>query len=129
MQIDSLDHIVLTVKNIDVTVDFYAQVLGMKKEVFGEDRIALKFGDQKLNLHEFNNEFEPKALKPTPGSADLCFIVKDPLDEAMSHIEAQGVKIIGGPVNRTGAKGPLLSIYFRDPDNNLIEVASEVNAV
>jgi len=129
MQINSLDHIVLTVENIDVTVDFYAQVLGMKKEVFGEDRVALKFGDQKINLHEFNNEFEPKALKPTPGSADLCFIVKGQLDEAMTHIEAQGVKIIDGPVNRTGAKGPLLSIYFRDPDNNLIEVASEVNAI
>ena len=126
MKISKLDHFVLTVRNIERTVSFYTSVLGMKKEVFGQGRVALKFGDQKINLHEFGNEFEPKAGNPMPGSADLCFITKTPLNEALSHVKSFGVEIIEGPVERTGAKGSILSFYFRDPDDNLIEVANEV---
>jgi len=126
MELSKLDHIVLTVSNIEKTISFYVSVMGMKKEVFGQGRVALKYGDQKINLHEFGNEFEPKAIKPTPGSADLCFITKTPLNEAMSHVMSCGVEIIEGPVERTGAKGLILSFYFRDPDNNLIEVANEI---
>ena len=126
MELSKLDHIVLTVSNIEKTISFYVSVMGMKKEVFGQGRVALKYGDQKINLHEFGNEFEPKANKPTPGSADLCFITKTPLNEAMSHVMSCGVEIIEGPVERTGAKGLILSFYFRDPDNNLIEVANEI---
>jgi catechol 2,3-dioxygenase-like lactoylglutathione lyase family enzyme len=126
MELSKLDHIVLTVSNIEKTISFYVSVMGMKKEVFGQGRVALKYGDQKINLHEFGNEFEPKANKPTPGSADLCFITKTPLNEAMSHVTSCGVEIIEGPVERTGAQGSILSFYFRDPDNNLIEVANEV---
>ena len=126
MELSRLDHLVLTVNNIEKTISFYVSVMGMKKEVFGEGRVALKYGDQKINLHEFGNESEPKAHKPTPGSADLCFITKTPLNEAMSHVTNCGVEIVEGPVERTGAKGSILSFYFRDPDNNLIEVANEV---
>ena len=126
MEITHLDHIVLTVQNLKKTVQFYCDVLGMEKEVFGNGRVALKYGNQKINLHEFGNEFEPKAKKPTLGSADLCFITKTPLNEAMTQVTSCGVEIIEGPVERTGAKGPIRSFYFRDPDHNLIEVANEV---
>lgn len=126
MKISKLDHFVLTVRDIEKTISFYTSVLGMKKEVFGQGRVALKYGDQKINLHESGNEFEPKATNPMPGSADLCFITKTPLHEAMSHVKSFGVEIIEGPVERHGAKGSILSFYFRDPDNNLIEVANEV---
>ncbi len=125
MEINKLDHIVLTVGNIEKTISFYVSVMGMKNEVFGQGRVALKCGDQKINLHEFGNEFEPKANRPMPGSADLCFITKTPLNEAMSHVMSCGVDIIEGPVERTGANGPIRSFYFRDPDQNLIEVANE----
>lgn len=107
-------------------MSFYATVLGMKKITFGQDRVALKYGAQKINLHEFGNELEPKAFKPMPGSSDLCFITKTPLNEAMAHVKSEGVEIIEGPVERTGANGPILSFYFRDPDQNLIEVANEI---
>ena len=126
MELSKLDHLVLTVKDIEKTTSFYVSVMGMKKEVFGQGRVALKYGNQKINLHEFGNEFEPKAKKPTPGSADLCFITKTPLNEAMTQVTSCGVEIIEGPVERTGAKGPIRSFYFRDPDHNLIEVANEV---
>ena len=126
MKLSKLDHLVLTVKDIEKTTSFYVSVMGMKKEVFGQGRVALKYGNQKINLHEFGNEFEPKAKKPTPGSADLCFITKTPLNEAMTQVTSCGVEIIEGPVERTGAKGPIRSFYFRDPDHNLIEVANEV---
>ena len=126
MKIRKLDHFVLTVRDIEETISFYTSVMGMEKEVFGEGRIALKYGDQKINLHEWGNEFEPKAGNPMPGSADLCFITKIPLNEAMSHVRSFGVEIIEGPVERTGARGSILSFYFRDPDNNLIELANEV---
>lgn len=125
MKISKLDHLVLTVKEIEKTIPFYEAVLSMKKEVFGQGRVALKFGAQKINLHEVGSEFEPKADKPTSGSADLCFITTTPLNEAMEHVQNCGVELIEGPVERTGANGSLLSFYFRDPDNNLIEVANE----
>ena len=124
MQITALDHLVLTVKSIDDTVAFYTTVLGMKVETFGEGRLALKYGQQKINLHQTGKEFEPKAKSPLSGSADLCFITETVLEDAMAHVSKQGIKIIEGPVKRTGATGPILSFYFRDPDENLIEVAN-----
>ena len=124
MKVKNLDHIVLTVADIEVTVNFYVSVLGMAKEEFGNGRIALKFGNQKINLHQYKKEFEPKAELPTPGSEDLCFITDDNLDKALSHVQSHGVEIIEGPVVRTGAVGQILSFYFRDPDGNLIEVSS-----
>jgi catechol 2,3-dioxygenase-like lactoylglutathione lyase family enzyme len=126
MEISRLDHLVLTVKNFKKTVSFYVSVMGMKKEVFGNGRIALRCGSQKINLHESGKELEPKAKKPMPGSADLCFITQTPLDEAMAHVKSCGVEIIKGPVEKTGANGPIRSFYFRDPDHNLIEVANEI---
>jgi catechol 2,3-dioxygenase-like lactoylglutathione lyase family enzyme len=126
MEINKLDHLVLTVKDIQKTTSFYVSVMGMKKEVFGTGRIALKCGDQKINLHELGKEFEPKANNPTPGSADLCFITQTPLNDAMAHVKRCGVEIIEGPVERTGANGPIRSFYFRDPDQNLIEVANKI---
>lgn len=120
----SLDHLVLTVKNIENTIHFYSDILGMEKEIFGENRVALKFGSQKINLHEIGKEFEPKADLPTPGSADLCFITNMPIQKAFEQVLNKGVSIIDGIVTRTGAIGPIKSFYFRDPDNNLIEVSS-----
>jgi catechol 2,3-dioxygenase-like lactoylglutathione lyase family enzyme len=124
MKIASIDHIVLTVADIDRTVEFYRSVLGMTEERFGAGRVALRFGSQKINLHQHGREFEPKAQHPLPGSGDLCFITPTRLEAAMEHVRAAGVEIIDGPVARTGATGPLLSFYFRDPDHNLIEVAN-----
>lgn len=124
MQIDSLDHLVLTVRDIDATCDFYTRVMGMEAVTFGAGRRALSFGRQKINLHQAGKEFEPKAERPTPGSADLCFITATPLEAAMAHVRAAGVTIVEGPVARTGAVGPIQSFYFRDPDLNLIEVSN-----
>ncbi len=125
-KIQSLDHLVLTVKDINKTIDFYVNVLGMEKEVFKESRVALKFGHQKINLHELGKEFEPKADKPTRGSADLCFITQTSIIEFKKHIESMGHKIIEGPIKRTGALGEINSIYLRDPDLNLIEVSNYI---
>lgn len=124
MKTDRLDHLVLTVKSITVTCEFYSNVLGMEVVTFGEDRKALAFGTQKINLHESGKEFEPKAHRPTPGSADLCFITKTPLFDVIEHLERYRVEIIEGPLKRTGAVGQILSVYFRDPDMNLIEVSN-----
>lgn len=124
MKIAGIDHIVLTVRDIDRTVEFYESVMGMVAERFGEGRIALKFGRQKINLHQYGREFEPKADRPMPGSEDLCFIIETGLEQAMEHVRAAGVDIIEGPIARTGATGPLLSFYFRDPDDNLIELSN-----
>jgi len=124
MHIERLDHFVLTVKDIETTVQFYVSVLGMQKEEFGAGRLALKYGNQKINLHQVGKEFEPKADKPTSGSADLCFITDVQLSEAIEHVRSKGVEIIEGPVKRTGAVGPINSFYFRDPDMNLIEVSN-----
>ena len=118
-----LDHLVLTVENIEQTCAFYAKVLGMEVATFGEGRKALRFGNQKINLHQAGREFEPKAHRPTPGSADLCFVASVTLDALTEHLWNQGVPVLEGPVKRTGATGPITSVYFRDPDNNLIEVS------
>ena len=126
MEISRLDHLVLTVRDIETTVAFYTSVLAMRKQLFGQGRVALSYGDQKINLHEAGREIEPKAQHPQPGSADLCFISKTPLEEVIAHVKSCGVEILEGPVTRTGARAALLSIYFRDPDNNLIELANEV---
>ena len=126
MKIDSLDHLVLTVKNIDATIAFYSEVLGMEPVSFGDGRKALSFGTMKINLHQQGREFEPKSDVPTPGSADLCFITSVPVQEVIGHLSACNVPIIEGPVQRTGATGPILSVYFRDPDRNLIEVSNRL---
>ncbi|MEL6299068.1 MAG: VOC family protein [Pseudomonadota bacterium] len=119
----SLDHLVLTVGSIDATVAFYTRALGMGVETFGpEHRTALTFGPSKINLHAVERTFEPKAAAPTPGSADLCFVVDD-LDAAVRRLERAGIAIIEGPVTRTGARGPIRSVYVRDPDANLIELS------
>ena len=115
MQIEGLDHLVLTVADVGRTRDFYERVLRMKPVVFGEGRHALAFGAQKINLHEAGREFEPKAAVPTPGSADLCFLTHAPVAEVVEHLAANGVEILEGPVRRTGAAGPITSVYFRDP--------------
>lgn len=126
MFVDSLDHLVLTVKDIQVTVDFYESILGMQKFVFGDNRLALRFGQQKINLHEAGNEFEPKARNVQSGSADMCFVTAVPIDDVITHIEACGVLIIEGPVSRSGAKGEIVSVYLRDPDGNLIEISNYI---
>lgn len=124
VRIDRLDHLVLTVADIDATVTFYEQVLGMEAVTFGAGRRALSFGRQKINLHQRGAEFEPKATHPTPGSADLCLITTTALDDVLAHLARSGVDVEEGPVGRTGATGPITSVYFRDPDGNLIEVST-----
>ena len=124
MQIDRIDHIVLTVKDIPSTVEFYTNVMGMEKIVFGQGRIALAFGSQKINLHQQGKEFEPKAQNARSGSADLCFIVKETIESVIKELAEHNIPLIEGPVNRTGAMGNITSVYFRDPDGNLIEVSN-----
>ena len=128
MQISRIDHIVLTVADIDATCEFYSRALNMQVLSFGAGRIALSFGQQKINLHQAGKEFEPKAMRPTPGSADICLITETPISQVMLHLQACGVDLLEGPVRRTGATGPLLSVYFRDPDSNLIEVSNYIEA-
>ncbi len=124
MQIERLDHLVLTVADIDVTCAFYKRVMGMQVITFGNRRKALVFGQQKINLHAYGKEFEPKAILPTKGSADLCFVASTPISEVVQHLHTEQVDIIEGPVERTGAIGKLTSVYFRDPDGNLVEVSN-----
>ncbi len=124
MKINRLDHFVLTVKNIAVTCDFYSQVLGMEVITFGQGRKALEFGNQKINLHQAGNEFEPKATLPTPGSADLCFITDTPIAAVFDCLQAYNIDILEGPVPRTGAIGAIESVYVRDPDGNLLEISN-----
>jgi catechol 2,3-dioxygenase-like lactoylglutathione lyase family enzyme len=124
VRIDRLDHLVLTVADIDATVEFYTRVLGMQAVTFGAGRTALAFGHSKINLHRAGHEFEPKAHRPMPGSADLCLIAADPLDQVIEELTARGVPIEEGPVERAGATGAIRSVYFRDPDRNLIEVST-----
>ncbi len=125
IRIDRLDHLVLTVASIEATATFYRDVLGMEVIRFGAagERVALGFGNQKINLHEVGREFEPKAARPTAGSGDLCFIVED-FAAVLAHLERCNVEVIEGPDQRSGATGPIWSVYFRDPDANLIEVST-----
>lgn len=122
--IDTVDHFVLTVASIEATCAFYSRVLGLKVITFGDGRTALGFGSTKINLHQAGREFEPKADRPTPGSGDFCLITQTPMDDVCAHLEAHGVTIEDGPVPRTGAIGPLVSVYMRDPDGNLVEIAN-----
>lgn len=124
MEIENLDHIVLTVADIKTTVEFYTTILGFEAITFGEDRKALTFGNQKINLHQKGHEFEPKAERPTCGSADLCFISKTDIHEVVEELKQKNIQIIEGVVERTGALGKIRSVYFRDPDMNLIEVSN-----
>ena len=124
--IDHLDHLVLTTSDRAACIDFYTRVLGMRSEAFGAGRTALVFGAQKINLHERGREFEPKAHLPVPGALDLCFIADRPLDEVIAQLEACGWPIVEGPVERTGARRRLRSVYVRDPDLNLIEISEEL---
>jgi len=126
MEISKLDHLVLTVQDIEKTTSFYVSVMGMKKEVLANGRVALRYGSQKINLHAFGKEFEPKAHRLMPGAADLCFITQTPLMDAMAHVKRCGVDIIEGPIERTAANGTIRSFYLRDSDHNLIEVANEI---
>jgi len=121
--IDHLDHIVLTTARTRECIDFYTRVLGMTLERFGEGRMALKFGAQKINLHEKGREFEPKATTPVPGALDFCFIASLPLAEVMARLAAAGIPLVEGPVMKTGACYPIRSVYVRDPDGNLVEIA------
>jgi len=122
--LERLDHLVLTVRDIEASCAFYEKVLGMTREFFGEGRTALRFGRQKINLHPHPSPIDTKAAVPTPGSADLCFIAATPVEDALAHLEACGVVVEAGPVPRAGAEGPITSVYFRDPDGNLIEVSN-----
>ena len=126
MKIRAIDHVVLTVRDVERTLSFYEKALGMQPVSFGDGRRALAFGEQKLNLHQAGREFEPKAQVPTPGSVDLCLLTDDPLADVIEHLRRSGVAIELGPVAKTGARRPLRSIYVRDPDGNLIEIANEM---
>lgn len=124
MQISRVDHFVLTVRDIARTCDFYRRGLGMEVVEFGQGRKALAFGQQKINLHEAGHEIEPKALRPTPGSGDFCLITDLPLEAVQRHLAAEGIALEDGPVTRTGAIGPIRSLYLRDPDDNLVEISN-----
>jgi len=128
MRIDRLDHLVLTVADVGRTLEFYQRVLGMQALTFAGGRRALRFGNAKINLHQAGQEFEPKAARPVPGSADLCLISCDPLPAVCAELAACGVAIEEGPVARTGATGAIRSVYIRDPDGNLIEISNYLAA-
>ena len=123
--IRSIDHVVITTSDLEACTAFYTRVLGMTLERFGEGRLALSFGEQKINLHLKGREFEPRAEVPTPGSLDLCFIAAIPLDEVIARLQAAKVAIIEGPVMKTGARWPIRSVYVRDPDRNLVEISEK----
>ena len=122
--IDRLDHLVITVRDVPATLEFYERVLGMRREAFGNGRVSLHFGRQKINVHPYPSPVEIVARDPRPGTADLCFIAETPLADVIAHLAACGVAIEMGPIERTGALGPMTSVYFRDPDGNLIEVSN-----
>lgn len=124
MTIQCLDHLVLTVRDVRATVEFYTDVLGMRAVTFGEGRTALAFGEQKINLHEAGHEITPHAARATPGAADLCFLTETPLDEVIRHLAGRGAAVEVGPVERMGATGRILSLYIRDPDSNLVELSN-----
>jgi catechol 2,3-dioxygenase-like lactoylglutathione lyase family enzyme len=124
MRINRLDHFVLTVADLEATIRFYTGVLGMEEVTFTGGRKALRYGNSKINLHEAGYEFEPKARRPTPGSADLCFIADDPMTQILAELEDAQVPVVEGPVERTGATGTIVSVYVRDPDDNLVEISN-----
>jgi len=124
VRVVSLDHLVITVQDIPQAIKFYVEILGMTEVTFGDNRKALSYGQQKINLHKFGEEFEPKAAAPLPGSADLCFIIDGELEEFIEHLNDNNIEILQGPISRTGALGALNSVYVRDPDQNLIELSS-----
>ena len=130
MKLSGLDHLVLSVADVAVTVGFYQDFLGMVSERFtpadGSERWALKFGVQKINLHQVGSEFEPKAMRATAGSADLCFLTEVAVADWQVHLTEQGIEVIEGPVQRTGANGAIVSIYLRDPDGNLLEISNQL---
>lgn len=127
LELERLDHLVLTVADIDASCHFYSEVLGMRVITFAGNRKALQFGVQKINLHPQGKEYAPRSKNPTPGAADICLLCRTPLADVIAHLESRGVPIVDGPVRRSGARGPILSVYFRDPDGNLIEVANSIN--
>lgn len=124
LSIDRIDHLVLTVSDIEQTLWFYCDVLGMEEVEFAEDRIAVKFGNQKINLHPVDSDITPSADRPTAGSADICLISQTAIDEVISMLEKHGIEIEEGPVTRSGATGKIISVYCRDPDGNLIEISN-----
>jgi catechol 2,3-dioxygenase-like lactoylglutathione lyase family enzyme len=121
--IDRIDHFVLTVRSLEATLEFYERVLGFTREIRPGVPASLKFGRQKINVHEVDRTFEPKAASPTPGAGDFCLITLRPIEEVIAHLKSCGVEIVKGPVARIGAEGPMTSVYFRDPDGNLVEVS------
>ena len=123
MNVSAIDHIVLTVLDVDATCRFYSRVLGMSVQQVGKERRTLHFGDQKINLHQLGREWTPHAAQPTSGAADLCLLTTTPISEVIHHLQACGVELVAGPVQRTGARGTMVSVYLRDPDQNLIEIA------
>jgi len=127
MQVNRIDHLVLTVADIERSVEFYSRVLGMRRVDFAGGRIALQFGAQKINLHQSGKEFEPKAQRVMPGSADLCFIIDTPLADAIEQVRQHGIDIIEGPLERSGATGAIISAYLRDPDGNLLELSNYIS--
>lgn len=124
LHVDDLDHLVLTVVNIEKTRHFYENILGMTAFTFGNGRTALSFGHFRINLHQAGNECLPHALHPMPGSADLCFVTRTPLADVLDHLKNHAINLVEDPVSREGATGPMLSVYIRDPDGNLIEIAN-----
>lgn len=122
--IEHIDHLVITTRDIHACTDFYTRILGMDLHQFGDNRMALTFGQQKINIHEYGKEIEPKAHLPVPGSLDICFITRQPIADVLNDLRARGANIVDGPVSRTGALGPITSVYLRDPDLNLIEVSN-----
>lgn len=124
MKLEGIDHIVLTVKDVEATCRFYQRVLGMETRVMPNGRTALHFGRQKINLHLYGSEVEPRATSPTPGSADLCFVIQSRISDALDELRDLDVSIIEGPVQRNGALGKMVSVYINDPDGNLLEVSS-----
>lgn len=125
-RVRSLDHLVLTVADIDATCAFYQRTLGFGVTTFGARRKALTFGSQKINLHTLDQPVDLKARTPTPGSGDLCFLTDTPIADVQRHLESCGVDVLAPPIERNGATGAILSIYFRDPDGNLVEVANPI---
>lgn len=123
MDLTGIDHFVLTVEDVETTCEFYSDVLGAEIVTFGEGRKAVQFGDQKINLHPAGDEFEPKATDPTPGAGDFCVITEADIETVERRLREAGVEIVHGPVEQSGAVGPMTSVYFRDPDGNLVEIA------